>query len=329
MRRPLLPILLLCCAFPALLCAQSGDLTQDRAFFDRQLPVYQRWLDHAGLGATLHVHQLAVEPERLSLYLAFPYQDIDSVINAWRDLKAAFEAERPLTLEEQLFYKMTALLEAPQAQADLQLYDTYDTSREPLFFRGIYFADGQVRVEEANPRSEVREISLRPVDLGRLREARAVELRAGTSDADLSAEWVYGRVLAYARERYEQTPCPQRQPRVETLQNDDRLRFEVIDLCKEVLVDETNPRICGWLDTFGYPCNWIKREWLTFTVTYEPAPGGATLTVDIDGKVGSGIYETVRRGGYLPMEVDFDDYLERYADRFAVALKQALLDERP
>jgi hypothetical protein len=100
------------------------------------------------------------------------------------------------------------------------------------------------------------------------------------------------------------------------------LRFEVTDLCKVVLVDETNPVICDWLVARLKPCNWIKRELLTFTIVYEPRDYGFNLNVEIDGKVGSGIYERVRRGGYYSMEVDFDDYLERYADAFCIELKQ-------
>lgn len=68
-----------------------------------------------------------------------------------------------------------------------------------------------------------------------------------------------------------------------------------------------------------------KRERLTFTIAYVPTVEGINLNIEIDGKYGSGFYRTVCRGGYHSMEVDFDDYLEVYADKFSQELKAALL----
>lgn len=113
------------------------------------------------------------------------------------------------------------------------------------------------------------------------------------------------------------------------LESGDVLRFEITDLCREVLIDEANPLLCQILRTFGNDCNFVKRELLTFTIAHRTTAAGFNLHLEIDGKYGSGFYENVRRGGYLNMEIDFDDYLERYADQIKEEFKRVLINGKP
>lgn len=39
-------------------------------------------------------------------------------------------------------------------EAVIEIYDTYDMVKEPLFFRGIYFDKNRIQVEENNPKGE-------------------------------------------------------------------------------------------------------------------------------------------------------------------------------
>jgi hypothetical protein len=304
-------------ASPLAVQGQIEDLTRDMDFFQNQKAAYQRWLDHAGLGATLRVYELDVKPQRISLYLAFAYQDIDSVIVAWTQLKAAFEKTRPLSLEQELFYKMTQMMEVRQSLADVQIYDTYDLRKEPLFSRAIYFEDGRVQVQESNPKSKIREIAIRPASFAKMKKMTQENIR---QEYDRKA--VYDKIYEYAQKRYEKKVCEQRYPKVLLLESDESLRFEVEDLCREVLTHEANPALCGILSAIGYDCNWVKRELLTFTIVYKESSDGFRLSIEIDGKYGSGFYSNVRRGGYLNMEIDFDSYLERYADKFKEEIKR-------
>lgn len=297
----------------------QNDLRNDTPFFEEQAVNYQKWLDHTGLGSVLHVRELDVQEKELALYLEFPYSDIDSIVNAWQQLKAAFEAQSPLTLEQQLFYKANQLMEVRQSALSVQLYDTYDLRREPLFMRAIYFDGNTVATEASNPKSKIKDIIIR-ARVGANGQTPTVE----AFKQSYSREKVYDCIYTYATNTFEQRNCDGRLPEIHLLEDQEVLRFEVVDLCKVVLTDEENPRICDWLDSFGYDCNWIKRELLTFTYTYEPIVDGFRLNLIIDGKVGSGLYRTVRRGGYLSMEVDFDDYLERYADQTAVEIRRML-----
>lgn len=299
--------------------AQIEDLTHDREFFEKQKMEYQRWLNHAGIGSTLQVYAIEVEPQRLSLYLAFPYEDLDSIMVAWQKLKTTFEKERPITLEQELFYKMVHMMEIRQSLANIQIHDTYDMRLEPLFSRSIYFEGNNVKVETSDPKSKIRELIIQPQDMSGLKK-----MSAETFQKQFNRQTVYDKIQQYAKQKYERKYCDQRYPKFRLLEHGDVLRFEITDLCREVLVDEANPLLCQVLSNFGYGCNWIKRELLTFKVVHREAPGGFGLYIEIDGKYGSGFYETVRRGGYLNMEIDFDDYLERYADQLKEEFKTIL-----
>ncbi len=348
-------------ALPAM--GQIEDLTRDASFFQQQTRVYQKWLDHSGMGSLLRVREVGVSPNRLTLYLEFTQTDVSAAVQAWWQLKSSFDSQQPISLEQQLFYKMTALMEVEQHQADIQLFDSYSPQRGPLFYRRVYFNFGHVQVEESNPLIKAPYQGYGPTNLQGLRtgehmqvslaEIRAAEnqrandqvyaitqmkrvervlpLQAGNMSVEdfhrvFTSDRVYNMIYEYAEARYEVQTCYNRFPEVELLENGELLRFEVIDLCKEVLIDEReNGIICSWLRRLGFPCNWIKRELLIFTIKYAPTSTGINLNIEIDGKFGSGLYKNVRRGGYHSMEVDFDDYLERYTAKFVVDLKKALL----
>lgn len=299
--------------------AQIEDLTKDSEFFQKQAQLYQRWLDHSGLGKFLKVQTIEVQPQELSLYLAFTFEDIDSVTNAWKLLKSNYDHRDLVTLEQQLFYKLVNLMEVRQSLANVQLYDTYDLRKEPLFFRGIKFEDGRVHVEESNPKTVLKEIQLKPSDFKNLKSWSTLNFKK-----KYDRQTVYAEIYECAIKRFERKTCNQRSPKVRLLENKEVLRFEVLDLCKEVLTDETNPILCRILRTMGYDCNWVQREMLIFEITHHETPTGFQLKIELDGKYGRGLYESERRGGYLNMEIDFDDFLERYSDGFGEYLLQCI-----
>lgn len=314
LRFSLLLALFASCALTSL--RAQDDLRNDAVFFQEQAQTYQRWLDKAGLGQYLRFRELDVREQELDVYLEFPFNDLDLIVNAWGELKENFEANSPLTLEQQLFYKAAALLEVPQSALSVQLYDTYEAHKEPLFLRAIYFDEGRVRVEESNPKAAIRPIRLEPRPVSGGKPVSVAEFQA-----QLTREKAYRCILDYARERYQQAPPGEKVPQLTVLEDEENLRFEVIDLRKEVL-NGANP--CDWLATFGFDCNWAKRELLIFTFSYEKTLEGIRLTGDIDGKVGSGFYANVRRGGYLSMEIDFDEELRRYSEAVTVEIRNML-----
>lgn len=314
-------LLLLCLLASLWTRAQTEDLRVDADFFQEQTKVYQRWLDHAGFGQYLRVYELDVEADELSVYLAFPFSDVDSVLTAWEALKDDFESQSSLSLEQQLFYKASALFEVEQTMINVQVYDTYDLTKEPLFFREIYFKEGQVQLEKSGHKSKRETIQLTPPSTGSGKESSKQEFKDR-----YTKEKVFSCIFAFVKESLGGKTCSGSAPQITLLEDYEVLRFEVQDLCQEVLKDESNPKIAEWLTYWGYETNWMKRELLRFTVSYEETMSGFRLIIELDGKVGSGLYRSVGRRGYRSMEIDFDEELENYSDRFSTELRRHLLN---
>lgn len=301
--------------------AQIEDLTQSKAFFQQQAQEYQRWLDQSGLGTVLRVHLVDPRPQELPIYLAFRYQKIDSSIVAWRALKSKFEASQPNSLEAELFYKLVYLMEVPDSLANVQIYNTYDPAGTTLFFRGIYHDGKGVRVDSSGSMADAS-FSLQLQDFKGLAKASVEEQRAR-----LSKGLVFQRIYRYAQQRYLSKKQTYRTPRMELRDSLEILRFDIKDLDREVLSDAEQPYWCQLIKKLGFAdCNWVRREMLAFKISYKVLPtGGFRLGITIDGKVGSGYYDKIRDNAYKPMTTDFNEYLERYAEKFRLELRNYLL----
>jgi len=305
--------------------SQSENLKNDEAFFKNQEKIYQKWLDHSGLGKTLSVNATIVKEDKLILYLQFPFSDTDSVTNAWNQLKTDFEKKNSLSLEQELFYKMVSIMELRQSMAFIQLYDTYDTRVEYCFKRDIFYKDERVLIEKEMCRAKKEEVHFDASDFSNLRDGEALKISGENGNkkkltpieirAKFPRRLVFDRILNFAKNKYEKTKCDKRYPKVRVLENKEVLRLEIVDLCREV-IEEGNPNTCEILKWFGHDCNWIKRERLILTFSYVETSAGFSIHCIIDGAYGSGYYDQVRRGGYINMEVDFDLELEHYADLF-------------
>lgn len=303
------------------LLAQQEDLRKDQSFFFQQQILYQQWLDYNGLGKTLQVKTVEVEPQQVALYLALPYENADSVQAAWAQLKKDYQAlNTGLSLEQALFFKMQHLMELRESLANIQLFDTYDTRKEPCFYWGIYVKDGLFRVDSSGCKSKSLDIYVSPADL-----KSAKKPSSGDFQKQYTQQYVFDKIHQYARKRYERNVCTGRNPKVSAPHIDGNImRFEVTDLCKEVLKDAKNNEFCAFLSQYVKPCNWIQREKLTFTFIYQAKDNAFQLKCEMEGKVGSGYYDQVGRGGYLDMEIDFDGYLTDYATKLQYELKDIL-----
>lgn len=310
--------------FFALLCipflSYSQDLRNDKPFFEREIQTYQRWLDDSGFGDVLQYREMEIKEKELTVYLEFKYEEVDSIVRAWEALKVEFETTHPISLEQQLFYKLTNLFEVRLSAISIAIFDTYDLRKEPLFLRGIYFEDGKVKVEVSNPKSAIRDIYFSPKKVGGKNKTSVEDFKK-----QFSKEVVFAKVKNYAEVYYNAKTCKNSKPEMRVIEDDEVLRFRVTDLCREVLVDAANPLLARILNKIGYDVNWVKREKLDFTIVYEATSVGFKLHVTLDGKYGSGLYSKVGRGGYYSMDIDFKDYLEDYADEFKTKLKKEIL----
>lgn len=298
------------------------DYTLDKAFFKAQEAVYQQWLEDAGLGEILKVQEVEVEPDLVSLYLAFHFTDIDSMFNAWNQLKVEFDQRNDITLEQQLFYKFIHILDIPESDGNVQVFDKYTLEKYCLYW-GIYFEEGEVKSEHehlCNKFSKTFQID--PVDF-----STAKKITADSIKNRLTRSKVFDEIFRFARQRFEQPACDDRIPLVRLRENKTVLRFEADDLCREVLLDETNHVLCRIANRLRFSCNTISRERLNFTFTYEPTEEGFQLSCEIDGKYASGSFgRKPKRGDYKNMEEGtFKEYLELYADLFIQDLRQILV----
>ena len=95
--RFLLALILICSIATPQYC-QDDDLTADKAFFEAESKVYQKWLEYAGMGNVLKVHSVEVTPDELSLYLGFHTTDISEIISSWNRLQKDFEDQEKALL---------------------------------------------------------------------------------------------------------------------------------------------------------------------------------------------------------------------------------------
>ncbi len=308
------------CSFTLPAFTQIENLTRDSTYFLQQKDEYQRWLVHTGLGRFLRVQDMRIAQEHVHLYLGFHTSNADTIADIWGQLKAAHEAQPGPKFEESLLFRMSNLMGLRQQAAVIEIYDTYDLGRESLFFRRIYFKDGRVEVQEGNPRGEKnRYIHIRPSDIKTGSQAGKTAFAK-----QYTKDYVFEQIVKFAQQKYAQSPCELRKPAVRPKPHEDYLRFDVSDLCREVVKDAQNPTICKWLNRLGYNCNWTTRELLSYTFLYLPTNEGFTLHLTLEGRVGSGYYDTVKRNGYMDMELDFKEELEAYADAIVFEIKKYL-----
>ena len=311
---------------PTLLAAQpASNLLDDKDFFDEKKIEYGKWLKASGLGKVLRVETVRVAKEAISLDLGFYTTNSDTVTAQWNALKRQYEQQdRGTTLEEALFHKMLYFMEIKPTQGYVQLYNSYDTKKDlyVCFYRGIKWADGKVAVKEEGCKTVVDSITVVPANLSNLRTVAKGDI-ARKSDKTP----VFEQIKAYIERRYKAKlqECEFRKPEVTWLDTEGELYFKVMDLCKEVLDDETNPWWCNLLEPACTTCrNCRKREYLEMHIRYVPLATGYRIYVSIDAKIGSGWYQEVKRGAYKNMELDYKRYVEDYSKKFKTQLLEVL-----
>ena len=296
--------------FPLVLTAQQEDFTKEEEFFQKQKDAYNKWLEESGIGSILSVKEIVVEPKSISLYLKFAETDIDYVVNAWEKLKATFDSDQSITLEQQLFYKAVHYMRVEQDQIDVQVYDTYDLSEPTVFMRAIYFSDGLVKVATNNPQSIIEDVSIPISRINSDGDTRAIN---GGFDKD----YVFRQILKGAQTYYEaqDKKIDGRVPVFKPLGSIDNLRFEISDLTREVVTDASRGVFCPLIKLLGFDCNWSPREVLTFTITYKGVNDDAiNLEIKLDGLVGSGVYAHAKRESYINLEAEHKPALKRYVN---------------
>lgn len=310
---------------PIFLFSQKG-LEGDLPFFQERMQVYQRWLEHTGLGQVLKVHSVELDErssDTLSLYLSIIGKDTDYMISAWEQLKKDFEDQSLLTLEQQLFFKMTDLMDLDQAQALVQIFDTYDLSVAPCFFIGIYF-DEEVKTVSDQCKSESRPIEIPLRSLNGLKSHSVYNI--SSIDFETRRE-IYQVITDFAEKEYFAADSCRKEPEFLIREKMSLLRFEVRSVCSHAIKGQHNNLLCRIYERlFSKSCSTIKRERLTFIISVDEqlSSGNVKLNCDINGFYSDNWLST-GRGAYKPMEGEFDEYLKDFADFFTAALAEHLI----
>lgn len=317
--KTLLPVLFMLCMTP--LFAQRNAIAGDSAYFQAQLPEYQRWLDHNKLGRQLKVHSLQIDTG-LILLIGFGDTPTESVQPVWQQLRADFRRDKQAALEERLFDRALSIFDVDRDHLALQLFDA--NYKEGCFFYQIFFSvENRLQADSSNCKGpKEHTINIAPSDLRQMRSALKADI-----PRRVSQQRVLGQCKQFLLARYGAKVCQGRQPVIKWLEdapNSERLEMEIVNLCDEI-VKEGQPKTCTVLRFFGYPCNWKKNEKLVIRFTYTEKKTGFNLDIWLDGRYGSGFYEEVGRRGYKDMGTDFDEELTEYARLLKKDLNDYLL----
>lgn len=314
-----------CASLPPLTAQPTDRLGDYAPFFRQQSQTYQKWLDQSGLGAVLRVQDTEVRHDSLVLlYLGFYTEDVDTIWAQWQQLKTGYRSlDNGSRLERELLEKMAYYLEIRPEQGQVRLFDTYDLDKTPCFKTKIHFLRDTVRLEESRCKNELRTVSVKASDLS----ASKKKLSSATFKKQYGQQAVFDKLIPYFRNRYTRQQCDNRYPTFNLFSGGEDLHFTVNDLCKEVLIDETNPWWCKAL--YGAGCgsckNCIKRERLDIRIRYEATADGFRLITDINAAYGSGWYDRPRDNGYHDLQLDYPQALKTYADQLNEAIYQRLL----
>ncbi|MCK6690996.1 MAG: hypothetical protein L6Q97_02715 [Thermoanaerobaculia bacterium] len=137
---------------PLSMNAQSVDLRQDKAFFQKKRTEYQQWLRVNQLGGILYADSVAVTSKKVTLFLRAAYKGArvcDSLQCAWDRLEKNNRRYNGQFFHERLLHKWAFLSEVHVEQAEVVV-----RCHEPAHFLAkITSKNGRIPVEGRNIRS--------------------------------------------------------------------------------------------------------------------------------------------------------------------------------
>lgn len=304
------------------------DLREDAVFFAEQGRVYQQWLERIGLAQYMEVYLVEVDSDLVSIYLepAADYTELFAAKAMLEELRSSYEEEHDEPLGQRLLHKMLYLLELDEDQANVQFFNSYESSvREMLYSRAWFYNETGVFQDLLTEGSLIQrgkgeELDIE-IDLSASGDCSAAEKLA----QGYSRREVYERIIRYAEQRFTTKTCNDRQPHIKIRRAGEILRFDAEDLCRTVLYDESNSVLCRISSRLGFSCNTIERERLHFIIKYQPTESGFLLECSIDGKYAD-TWGKPRRGDFKSMEEnpEFAEYLTLFAELFTEELRAQL-----
>lgn len=111
--------------FLFLLCSFSlqaqEDLRQHEAFFQRQLPKFQTWMEDNQLSQYFSIQGVAIQEDSLILILSNAFQSDDSLKKAWEELENTYIRAYRLRIGEEMFDHFSFLFQVKPEQAVIKV----------------------------------------------------------------------------------------------------------------------------------------------------------------------------------------------------------------
>jgi hypothetical protein len=312
-------IYLLCGAF-MLVCrvgwAQQFEVNAMRAdFFKNRLnTTYQQWLEARGIAQVLQPQSIEVNPDNtLSVYLKFRFQDTDSASVAWQALQRDYFELHQDSVEHALFYAMVNAMQVNPAQANVQIFDTYDLMKTPCLFVGMQSRGQQVQTTRTFCMSAVT-LAIRLKDLPK---NTRMALEVSKADPTDRRRTIFIRIEQFVQREFGN------KARLLSTRNSPQLEMQVLNV-RSVVLSTEDSWFCYLYKLFGGTCDHRAREKLVFTFSFEENGDNLQLQCLVKGFYGSGAGDSLPEDAYHPMEPRFTTYIETYNKELARRLETFL-----
>ena len=315
----LLPILATVLSLPAFPVTGKTLAPSYSGEYESSTYQYQQWLKTAGFSKALRASRAQKRDGVLYFYLDFNYEKVDSSLAAWSLLQRKFAKHNSHPMEAQLFYSACHVFKVPPHQLKLIIRNK---DRDERFYFKLRFDPVSKSVVTDQPPLGFKAAGM-VVDVGTVQNRSLII----TTRADIKGkEAVYKAILNMARSHYEKKIEAVNARSTDEVAyfrylpgNDDVLQFSVVGLRQEILRAEDNiwiAKMLNWISgTKDY--DWRKVENIQFSINCKIlSRRKMRIECDIEGRYGSGYYQTTEWQKCIPMAPDFGWYLQKYNDDF-------------
>lgn len=298
--------------------SQNAILVSEQSYFENRSSQYQDWLEVSGLDQVLKVKTIRTTENNLTLFLEFHTEDPNSCWVQWTELQDHFAATSNISLQEQLFYKLVALMNVPQEYCTIKLYDTYNLEKKPCFFANISLAQGRINLQ--TDRCRKRKVSFN----GNLKQLNLKQPVSRNFHSNLSGEVLADLFYHYAKNKFQNHYCCANDMKadIKILElTPTMIRLQVDDVKKQILAKSRGTEFCEKND-----CESIIKEQLFFTVTFDKHSSGITMNVDVEASFGSASANPSDKTAYTYMDETFNEILRDYATEVTNDVHQIIVN---
>jgi len=272
--------------------AQSTDLRQDKAFFQKKKTEFDKWLKQNKLDKIFRTDSVGATAQKVTLYLRPAYQGAhvcDSIQSAWNKLEQANRKVNGQYFHERLLHKWAFLAELHQDQAEVIV-----RCHKPAHFQAkISARNGKIPVEMITPRSGMVVNVSTPATLQGVNNGDNTALILGKK---LSVVCNTARQFLIKFYKPKGTPILWK-ARVDTSYSTyDEFIIEASHLNHEICPD-------GYFEYHRIYVRGLQKG------------DDVEISWEFQGKYGSGILFPPRKNDYTDMEQDYKNNLDEYQKR--------------